>query len=410
MTQVAVNDRYREIKSCKLKKPQHLFLLTAMSTTGRLRAKIVDSERELEECLGMVQQWRHDHSILAFPNEIMEEIFLRCLPVYSDSIYSDNYWSNASSSNPLRAPMLLLHVCREWRSIALSTPALWDHLHLKHDLPDVFFEGSDLEKFLRDWLARASARPLSLFLEGETYGRRGLTSYHPQSTFFARPVPQINDIAQMWQYPEDALDFPLLRNLSLISPDEYMGNVALEGYPIQIFSVASQLQELELDAVAPSLFAIPWEALVVFTGRYLRHDDCIDVLRQASFSFLGDCTIFRWLTLPALEKLEVDMDGMDESLLPFINPIGISLSAMAALTDLTLVDLSRSNEYLDEFFRHFDGTNHPRFLPQLRVAGIHRLSAPTQDGRARLRSFRQIWADGTPLQFNFEQGVGLALA
>jgi hypothetical protein len=27
-----------------------------------------------------------------------------------------------------------------------------------------------------------------------------------------------------------------------------------------------------------------------------------------------------------------------------------------------------------------------------------------------LRSFRQIWADGTPLQFNFEQGVGLALA
>jgi hypothetical protein len=272
----------------------------------------------------------------------------------------------------------------------------------------------------------------------------------------------------MWYYPEDALDFPLLRNLSLISPDEYMGNVALEGYPIQIFSVASQLQELELDAVAPSLFAIPWEALVVFTGRYLRHDDCIDVLHQASslvectleetypdsfttgtpavshphlksLKVLGDCTIFRWLTLPALEKLEVDLNGMDESLLPFIirsassllklssaNLLPLeSLSAMAALTDLTWVDLSRSNEYLDEFFRHFDRRNHPRFLPQLRVLeftgclplvntilvdALCSRSAPTQDGRARLRSFRQIWADGTPLQFNFEQGVGLALA
>jgi hypothetical protein len=98
---------------------------------------------------------------------------------------------------------------------------------------------------------------------------------------------------------------------------------------------------------------------------------------------------------------------------------------MATLTDLTWVDLSRSNEYLDEFFRHFDRRNHPRFLPQLRVLeftgclplvntilvdALCSRSAPTQDGRARLRSFRQIWADGTPLQFNFEQGVGLALA
>jgi hypothetical protein len=185
--------------------------------------------------------------------------------------------------------MLLLHVCKEWTPIALSTPTLWDHLHLKHDLPDVFSEGSDLEKFLRDWLARASARPLSLFLEGETYGRRGLLGTILNRLSSRAQVLKINDIAQMRYYPEDALDSPLLRNLSFILPGEYMGNVAPEGYPIQIFSVASQLQELELDAVTPSLFAIPWETLAVFIGRYLRHDDCVDVLRRASS--LVECTL-----------------------------------------------------------------------------------------------------------------------
>ncbi|KAJ7625233.1 hypothetical protein DFH06DRAFT_1007839, partial [Mycena polygramma] len=50
------------------------------------------------------------------PVEISAEIFLHCLP--SDS-------PELPGPDPGAAPMLLLNVCHSWRSVALSTPALW---------------------------------------------------------------------------------------------------------------------------------------------------------------------------------------------------------------------------------------------------------------------------------------------
>ncbi|KAJ7265374.1 hypothetical protein B0H12DRAFT_1100517 [Mycena haematopus] len=49
--------------------------------------------------------------------EITSEIFLHCLPAFP---------SHVSPTSPRHIPMLLLHVCRTWRSIALeSTPGGW---------------------------------------------------------------------------------------------------------------------------------------------------------------------------------------------------------------------------------------------------------------------------------------------
>jgi len=51
-----------------------------------------------------------------FPAEIIEEVFDYCLP--------DNTLDQ-KQPNVRIAPMLLCHVCSQWRSIALQSPKLW---------------------------------------------------------------------------------------------------------------------------------------------------------------------------------------------------------------------------------------------------------------------------------------------
>ncbi|KAJ6601608.1 hypothetical protein B0H10DRAFT_1762067, partial [Mycena sp. CBHHK59/15] len=54
------------------------------------------------------------YPILTLPNEITSQIFVHCLPTHG-------------RVRPSRqaVPLLLVHICRQWRDIALSTWELW---------------------------------------------------------------------------------------------------------------------------------------------------------------------------------------------------------------------------------------------------------------------------------------------
>ncbi|KAF9484317.1 hypothetical protein BDN70DRAFT_872825 [Pholiota conissans] len=58
------------------------------------------------------------------PAEILSEIFSLCLP-------NSRLDYNEVQPDPRSAPILLCHVSSSWRSIALSTPRLWSHLHYR---------------------------------------------------------------------------------------------------------------------------------------------------------------------------------------------------------------------------------------------------------------------------------------
>ncbi|KAF9009931.1 hypothetical protein BDQ17DRAFT_1222300, partial [Cyathus striatus] len=53
------------------------------------------------------------------PRDILEEIFLACLPTDRNPCIS-----------AAEAPILLTHICSSWRSIALSLPRLWSAIHI----------------------------------------------------------------------------------------------------------------------------------------------------------------------------------------------------------------------------------------------------------------------------------------
>ncbi|KAJ6562466.1 hypothetical protein B0H19DRAFT_1144629 [Mycena capillaripes] len=84
-----------------------------------LEAKILDLERSLSalrtEKLQVQQRLdSYKYPALTLPNEIVSEIFIHFLPIYP-------------LCPPLTgtlSPTALTQICRQWREIALSTPAL----------------------------------------------------------------------------------------------------------------------------------------------------------------------------------------------------------------------------------------------------------------------------------------------
>ncbi|KAF7335282.1 F-box domain-containing protein [Mycena sanguinolenta] len=387
-------------------------------------------------------------SFSTLPTEIISEIFVSCLPFYLE---------RRSTLNPNHAPMLLLCVCRKWRSIALSTPRLWALVNLDFDcLAQPFFEKRSWEKFLEDCVTRAGACPFSLRLKKgyklEQDGWRFIPTILEQHS---GRIQELELMVDLGQYPKYTSGFPLLQKLKINLPAEYDDEdpeiIALKENPIQIFAAAPQLRQLDLTYVTPSLFAIRWENLAEFTAFGISSSDCVDVLRWApslvrctisspylepdttavshpnlkSFTFSEMFTterIFRFLTFPTLEYLNLFMKDMDDAhFLQFVSRSSSSLlrltsrfaavpleslSNMVALTRLTLYAPSR--EYLVEFFDHFDRTKNPAFLPQLKMLAfkdcllfvnqllIDALSSRcsvTQDGGVILQSFCQVWSE-----------------
>ncbi|KAJ7234177.1 hypothetical protein B0H12DRAFT_163021 [Mycena haematopus] len=84
------------------------------------------------------------------PAEIVAEIFVACLPSDRNAIISG-----------IEAPLLLCHVCRQWRNIALTTPRLWASLHIVAPGEKKCLQ---IREAVDIWLSRSGVLPLSISL------------------------------------------------------------------------------------------------------------------------------------------------------------------------------------------------------------------------------------------------------
>ncbi|KAK7001467.1 hypothetical protein R3P38DRAFT_2649607 [Favolaschia claudopus] len=91
------------------------------------------------------------------PQEILEEIFIACLPTAHNAVMS--------STEP---PLLLGRICSRWRSIAFALPRLWSSLHVHLGYACLYEERVAA---IDEWLNRASPSPLSISIRGsDAYG------------------------------------------------------------------------------------------------------------------------------------------------------------------------------------------------------------------------------------------------
>ncbi|KIM45235.1 hypothetical protein M413DRAFT_66425 [Hebeloma cylindrosporum] len=98
------------------------------------------------------------------PIEILQDIFIRCLPHIHRPPSSQNqplsHFLDRQAYTPTSAPLLLCQICELWRQCAISLPDLWASL-------GVYVSWGDPRPSLglaELWLARSGALPLSLGL------------------------------------------------------------------------------------------------------------------------------------------------------------------------------------------------------------------------------------------------------
>ncbi|KAJ8073936.1 hypothetical protein PM082_012215 [Marasmius tenuissimus] len=149
---------------------------------GTLRDLVQEPEeqiRKLDEEISYLQARRqalrefviHHRALLSphrrLPTEIWASIFVKCLP--------DNELGLCSRSTQ-DAPLLLTTICRQWREIALSTPELWNSIHIYLPIPSGFPYGGEVtddafSSFLLErregfkvWLDRSGSLPITISL------------------------------------------------------------------------------------------------------------------------------------------------------------------------------------------------------------------------------------------------------
>jgi len=127
-----------------------------------LDAEIRDLETALHKLRvekGCLQSYIDTHKIIfsparRIPPEILATIFTHTLP-------HDRFPTRSSKESPL----LLGRVCSLWRAVSLSTPELWNQLHIV--IPSSADSGllckvlSNRAKYVETWLSRSGAPPIS---------------------------------------------------------------------------------------------------------------------------------------------------------------------------------------------------------------------------------------------------------
>jgi len=150
------------------------FLASGPSKLARISSEITRVKlilQELENQHKAVEDEMDAHRALLsplrrelIPMDILQEIFLSCLPRDHDSIISNK-----------EAPVLFTQVCSSWRRIALNTPLLWSSIHVPIPYPSPTVGGQQAAMDLimvnrvnavREWLKRSQDCPLSFTLEG----------------------------------------------------------------------------------------------------------------------------------------------------------------------------------------------------------------------------------------------------
>ncbi|KAJ7639360.1 hypothetical protein FB45DRAFT_905387 [Roridomyces roridus] len=203
------------------------------------------------------------YPVLSLPPEITSEIFIHCLPTW---------WSGVDAKV---APLLFLQICRRWREIVISTPALWTSLNL-----DVAVRKAHVADISRTWLERSRNRPFYVRFAGSIADIDDFVGFAEN---FARHAQRFNfmvlelserDFQQLDVYhPEFSSLCKLVLRMETREQDE-----APQG-PFEMFSSAPLLEAVTLHGIPPALVALPWGQLKSFIGDLMRLSDCMEVLR-----------------------------------------------------------------------------------------------------------------------------------
>jgi hypothetical protein len=189
------------------------------------------------------------YPVLTLPNEIVSELFIHFLPIYP----------SCPPLTGILSPSTLTQICREWREIALATPALWRAISFSDG--GLFF-GLTFEQQIRSrtelWLSRSGC--CSLSIQFDEYD--SLVPFGP--AVLAALVPH----RARWEHLDLCLrhscrhlraiiggPMHLLRSLHLSLPGD---NATSQSPDIVAFPELPLLREVILNDNAATTVILPW--------------------------------------------------------------------------------------------------------------------------------------------------------
>ncbi|KAJ6456420.1 hypothetical protein C8R45DRAFT_1034425 [Mycena sanguinolenta] len=196
-------------------------LVEPLSHLRSLDVRIADLQKAIDELAqerAGVKAYVHAHQALLspirrLPLDILEEIFVACLPTHRNCVMSAS-----------EAPVLLGRICSSWRAISLATPRLWARLHIVK--PErAHWPTSHLHVYERlqaqrveitkAWLDRSGQCPLAISLFGGA--RPDPTWTEPPS---ALVLQTLIPFASRWRDISLTTTFSDLRTLSTITEND----------------------------------------------------------------------------------------------------------------------------------------------------------------------------------------------
>ncbi|KAJ7359598.1 hypothetical protein DFH08DRAFT_846502 [Mycena albidolilacea] len=201
----------------------------------------------------------YKYPVLTLPEEIVCEIFIHFLPVYP-------------SSPPLtgpHSPILLTHICGEWRRIALAFPALWRAIEISSDNPSWLLPSVVL--------GRSGFCPLSIRVD-DLYRELGNLGSVLAAILLHRArweYLSLRLIRDRSDYPDIGGPMPLLRHLDL----EFESDTDVH---VPSFAEAPLLRTAILNDSASRGIILPWAQLTSLTLKIMYLYECVPFLQQAA--------------------------------------------------------------------------------------------------------------------------------
>ncbi|KAK7018476.1 F-box domain-containing protein [Favolaschia claudopus] len=338
-----------------------------------LQRRILDAEHTLsalrvQESVVKERLHAYKYPVSTLPNELIAEIFLHFLPKYPIC---------PPLAGP-NSPIILTHICRSWRDIAIATPRLWRAVSLSGRRSWANPNNINL------WFSRAGCLPLALRLN-EADG------YDPAALALMRAVLPYRSRCEYLELrlddyipglPELEGEFPLLRHLDLeLDDDPPYGEIVFHNFPM--------LRSVVLDVLAARWIVLPWRQLTSLSLHSISFHDCVAVLRKVINLLECNLNIIVHdekyivnppIKLPHLKLLKVDGDGsMNAFLGSFVLP---------ALSTLHVCEMLLGPDPIFSL-TSFISTSECH-LRQLRITCTHPKSQPYTSYCAALTSVQEL--------------------
>ncbi|KAJ7633165.1 hypothetical protein FB45DRAFT_914515 [Roridomyces roridus] len=266
--------------SCLLLSSQMASLSATRERMAQLDIEIEKLQRlldpllaEREKCSQTVADFQYP--VLTLPAEITSEIFMQFLPSYPE---------RPSLIGP-QSPSLLLQICRKWRDVALTTPALWSTMKLTLD--SIYHVRQ--RHLLHVWLKRSGNRSLSMGLAC-SFGMAD------DDEILIEFVDSLACYATRWQEMEIVLPCESFRRITGSMPRLRSVNIGSFWWehppetPILLFTEAPALKNVVLSATFnPLTITLPWLQITTLVAEALSLDEAVEILRQTTT--LEHCTL-----------------------------------------------------------------------------------------------------------------------